>query len=58
MSAFVLAKGLEAAAEILANRRQFRLDAKRYDAFVAALDAPGRPRWRLKRLLTARGDLE
>ena len=58
VSAFVLAKGLESAAEILADRREFRLDTKRYDAFVASLDAPGNPRPRLKKLLAARSVLE
>ena len=36
VSAFVLDKSLEAAAETLADRREFRLSAKQYDAFVAA----------------------
>jgi uncharacterized protein (DUF1778 family) len=51
VSAFVLDKGLAAAAETLADRRQFRLSAKQYDAFVAALDAPSKARPRLERLL-------
>ena len=58
VSAFVLDKGLEAAAETLADRRQFHLDAKHYDAFVAALDAPAKPRPRLEKLLTTRSVLE
>ena len=58
VSAFVLDKGLEAAAETLADRRQFQLDAKHYDAFVAALDAPAKPRPRLEKLLTTRSVLE
>ncbi len=52
LSAFLLDKGLEAAAETLAERREFRLSAKQYDAFVAALDSPVKPRPRLERLLT------
>ena len=45
VSAFILDKGLEAAAETLAARSEFRLNAKQYDAFVAALDtAKSRPR--------------
>ena len=52
MSAFLLDKGLEAAAETLAERSEFRLNAKQYDAFVAALDAPVKPRPRLQKLLT------
>lgn len=58
LSAFLLDKGLEAAAETLAERREFRLSAKQYDAFVAALDAPVKPRARLERLLTTPGVLE
>jgi uncharacterized protein (DUF1778 family) len=51
VSAFMLDKGLAAAAETLADRRQFPLNAKQYDAFVAALDAPAKPRPRLEKLL-------
>ena len=58
LSAFLLDKGLEAAAETLAERREFRLSAKQYDAFVAALDSPAKPRPRLESLLTAPGVLE
>lgn len=58
VSAFILDKGLTAAAETLAGRRGFRLSAKQYDAFVAALDAPEKPRPRLERLLKTRSALE
>lgn len=58
MSAFVLDKGLEAAAETLADRREFRLSAKEYDAFVAALDAPATVRPRLTKLLATPSVLE
>lgn len=58
VSAFVLDKSLEAAAETLADRREFRLSAKQYDAFVAALDAPSKPRPRLEKLLTTASVLE
>lgn len=58
MSAFVLDKGLEAAAETLADRREFRLSAKEFDAFVAALDAPAKPRRRLAKLLSTPSVLE
>jgi uncharacterized protein (DUF1778 family) len=51
VSAFILDKGLEAAAETLADRREFRLNAKQYDAFAAALDRPSKPLQRLERLL-------
>lgn len=58
VSAFVLDKSLEAAAETLADRRDFRLSAKQYDAFVAALDAPSKPRPRLEKLLKTASVLE
>jgi uncharacterized protein (DUF1778 family) len=58
LSAFLLDKGLEAAAETLAERREFRLGAKQYDAFVAALDAPVKPRPRLEALLKTPSVLE
>ena len=58
LSAFLLDKGLEAAAETLAERREFRLSAKQYDAFVAALDAPVKPRPRLETLLKTPSVLE
>lgn len=58
VSAFVLNKSLEAAAETLADRREFRLNARQYDAFVAALDAPAKPRPRLEKLLTTPSVLE
>ncbi|HKT73806.1 MAG TPA: DUF1778 domain-containing protein [Steroidobacteraceae bacterium] len=58
VSAFVLDKSLEAAAETLADRRSFVLSAKQYDAFVAALDAAPRPRPRLERLFAEPSALE
>lgn len=58
VSAFILDKGLAAAAETLADRREFSLSAKQYDAFVAALDAPAKPRPRLERLLRTPSVLE
>jgi uncharacterized protein (DUF1778 family) len=58
VSAFILDKGLEAAAETLADRREFRLNAKQYDAFVAALDSPTKPRSRLEKLLATPSAIE
>lgn len=52
LSAFLLDKALEAAAETLAERCQLSLSAKQYDAFVAALDSASKPRLRLERLMT------
>jgi uncharacterized protein (DUF1778 family) len=50
VSEFVLDTALSEAEERLADRRVFTLDAKGWDAFVAALDAPPRRRTRLERL--------
>jgi uncharacterized protein (DUF1778 family) len=58
LSAFLLDKGLEAAAETLAERAEFRLTAKQFDAFAAALDSPAKPRPRLEKLLTTASVLE
>ena len=58
VSAFILDKGLAAAAETLADRREFRLSARQYDAFVAALDSKEMPRPRLEALLKKPSILE
>ena len=58
VSAFVLDKSLEAAAETLADRRSFALTAKQYDAFVVALDAAPKPRPRLEQLFAEPSVLE
>jgi uncharacterized protein (DUF1778 family) len=58
VSAFVLDKSLEAAAETLADRREFRLSAQRYDVFVAALEAAPKSRPRLERLFAEPSVLE
>jgi len=58
VSAFILDKGLAAAAETLAGRREFPLSAKQYADFVAALDAPFKPRPRLEKLLKTPSILE
>lgn len=51
VSDFVLESALARANEALADRRIFRLEAKQWKAFLAALDAPVRPLPNLKRLL-------
>jgi uncharacterized protein (DUF1778 family) len=51
VSEFVLESALARAAETLADRRRFGLDAARWTEFIAALDAPVRPLPRLARLL-------
>jgi uncharacterized protein (DUF1778 family) len=55
VSEFVLESALARADEALADRRNFALDATKWKAFVAALDAPPRPLPRLRRLLKERG---
>jgi uncharacterized protein (DUF1778 family) len=50
VSEFVLDTALSEAEERLADRHVFTLDAKGWDAFVAALDAPPRRHARLERL--------
>src|SRR5580658_6513064 len=50
VSEFVLDAALSEAEERLADRRVFTLDGKRWEAFVAALDAPPRRHPRLERL--------
>jgi uncharacterized protein (DUF1778 family) len=50
VSEFVLETALSEAEERLADRRVFLLDPEKWDAFVAALDAPPRHHPRLERL--------
>ncbi len=50
VSEFILDAALREAEEQLADRRVFSLDRKRWDAFVAALDAQPRRHTRLERL--------
>ena len=52
VSEFVLESALDRAQEALPDRRHFGLDAARWKAFLAALDAPPRSLPRLQRLLT------
>ena len=58
VSAFVLDKSLEAAAETLADRRSFVLTTRQYDAFVTALDATPKSRPRLEQLFAEPSVLE
>jgi uncharacterized protein (DUF1778 family) len=51
VSEFVLESALARAEETLPDRQRFGLDAERWAAFQAALDAPARPNPRLKTLL-------
>lgn len=52
LSEFVLESALAQAEETLADRQHFGLDAKSWEAFLAALDAPPRPVHRLQRLFS------
>jgi uncharacterized protein (DUF1778 family) len=49
---FVLDSALDRAGERLADRRSFHLDAERWQAFIAALDAPTRDLPRMRELLS------
>jgi Uncharacterized protein conserved in bacteria len=51
VSEFVLESALARAEETLPDRQRFGLNAERWAAFQAALDAPARPNPRLKKLL-------
>ena len=55
---FLLDSALTQAAEVLAERRLFRLDDEKWQAFIAALDAPSPPMPRLERLLKEPGILD
>jgi len=58
VSDFVLQSALERADETLADQRVFRLTAKQWAAFQAALDAPPRVIPELKRLLSRKAPWE
>ena len=58
LSEFVLESALARAEEALPDRRRFGLDAVRWSAFQAALDAPSRPLPRLGRLLAQQGPFD
>jgi uncharacterized protein (DUF1778 family) len=51
LTEFLLDSGLNAAFDMLADRRVFQLDDKRWDAFMAALAAPPKNNPRLRKLL-------
>jgi uncharacterized protein (DUF1778 family) len=55
MSDFVMESALARAEDTLAERRVFGLDAEKWAAFQAALDAPARPLPRLQALLDEPG---
>jgi uncharacterized protein (DUF1778 family) len=51
LTEFLLDSSLNAAFDMLADRRVFQLDEKRWDAFMAALAAPPKNNPRLRKLL-------
>jgi uncharacterized protein (DUF1778 family) len=51
VSEFVLESALSRAEETLADRRHFGLDAERWEAFMAALEAPPREIPQLEKLM-------
>lgn len=51
LTEFLLDSGLTAAYDTLADRRTFVLDDRRWDEFIAALDAPPTDNPRLRALL-------
>lgn len=57
VSEFLLDAGVTAAAQTLADRRQFVLDETQWQAFQEALDRPVQNKTRLKRLLREPGVL-
>jgi uncharacterized protein (DUF1778 family) len=58
LAQFVLESAMARAQETLPDRQAFGLDATRWEAFLAALDAPVRPMPRLARLLKERSVFE
>ena len=58
MTEFVLDVAVTEAAEVVADQRLFLLDDEQWEAFLAALDAPTKPRPRLESLLREPSVLE
>lgn len=58
VSEFLLDAGVTAAAQTLADRRQFVLDDTQWQAFQEALDRPVQRKTRLKKLLSESGVLD
>lgn len=58
VSEFLLDAGVAAAAQTLADRRQFVLDESQWQAFQEALDRPVQNKPRLKKLLREPGVLD
>lgn len=58
MTEFVLDVAMTEAAEVLADRRLFLLNDEQWEAFLAALDAPTKPKPRLESLMREPSVLE
>lgn len=58
VSEFVLQSALERADEALADRRLFSVPPEKWEAFMAALDAPPRDVPRLRKLLSQKTPFE
>ena len=58
VSEFLLDAGVTAAAQTLADRRQFVLEESQWQAFQEALDRPVQSKPRLKKLLSEPGMLD
>jgi uncharacterized protein (DUF1778 family) len=58
VSDFILRASLARAEDVLADRREFRLDPDAWEAFVTMLDRPPVEKRRLRRLLTEPSVLE
>jgi uncharacterized protein (DUF1778 family) len=54
LSEFLLDTGMAAAFDLLADRRRFELDDRRWNALVAALSMPPKDNPRLRQLLSRR----
>jgi uncharacterized protein (DUF1778 family) len=48
---FILESAQVRAVDVLLDQRRFALEPRRYEAFMAALDAPPQPNEKLRRLL-------
>jgi len=58
LSQFVLESAMSRAEEMLADRRSFSLDARQWEAFMEALDAPDRELPRVKKLFQQKSVFE
>jgi uncharacterized protein (DUF1778 family) len=55
---FIIRSACAEAEQTLADQRRFSLNAEQWNAFVAALDRPARPKPRLRRLFAETSVLE